>query len=131
MHEMIHQRLDGYHDVYNALEKKLNNLLQDQLEKYEIKLMSNNEHLKQWMNNIMIDNLHSINNNIKHIETSMNEKINNLENKLNQELKEFIKEKIKSILKDTKYKTNYRNIGLQNKLAERAEIACNKIADDL
>ena len=130
-HEMIHQRLDGYHDVYNALEKKLNNLLQDQLEKYEIKLMSNNERLKQWMNNLMIDNLHSMNDNIKHIETSMNEKINNLENKLNQELKGFIKENIKSILKDTKYKTNYRNIGLQNKLAERAEIACNKIADDV
>ena len=47
--EMITDRLDGYTDVYSALEKKLGNLVADNLNKYKLKMRANNEEIKEWM----------------------------------------------------------------------------------
>eukprot|EP01083_Nonionella_stella_P009574 27520_1 len=140
-YQMIHERLDGYDNVYDALEMKLEKLFKDTLSKHNTKMNANNDDMREWTKNYMkqhwmanIDGVHEMNKNIKHVQQQLNERIQNLEFQMLTEqpkcIKAFIKEHVESIMNSTKEKNDFQ-LNLQSKSAERAELTCSKIADDI
>ena len=156
--EMITDRLDGYTDVYSALEKKLGNVMEDNLGKYKVKMVSNNEEIKEWMRKYMkqcstanMDAIASLTQRIKSVEEAMTQRLDRLEHQILREQPEYIKgfiaesienrfqrhskETVSSASKrraDAMNSINSKDSNLLNlERMDRAEKTCTKIADDV
>jgi len=131
--DLINERLDGYTEVYSALEKKLTHVLTDNLTSYAEKMNANNDAIKEWTRKTLERHLESVRN----VEQNVTRRIETLQHQILEEqpkyLEGVISKNLRSMALDTeniKQRVDQK-LNLQNQSAERAELTCSKIADDV
>merc|ERR1712013_142930 len=125
--DLINQRLDGYSEVYSALEQKLKNVLTENLTN------ANNDAIKEWTRKTLEGHRESV----RSVEENVTRRLETLQRQILEEqpkyLEGVISTKLRTMALDTadiKQRVEAK-LSLQSESAQRAELTCSKIADDV